>query len=190
MRELQHGDGGQASSVSRSLLLSYTLAHAIPPHPSFPLSADILWNAKQSGQSPHLGFYSRDAKHIFFPGIAPLSLSICSAAPRKSVWTGGEGRGAQPETRTPTRRFGRLERELWLVFIFINCRKPISAALLRLSSLLHCKLSYISKTFFYIYLTQNIWQRTPLLIPDLAVKCEIAGQEDKLRMSDTSSCCL
>lgn len=36
-----------------SLLLS---SPTIPPHPSFPFSAAILWNAKQSGQSPHLGF--------------------------------------------------------------------------------------------------------------------------------------
>lgn len=31
-------------------------SRTIPPHPPFPFSADILWNPKQSGRGPHLGF--------------------------------------------------------------------------------------------------------------------------------------
>lgn len=55
----------QALTLYQPVPLVLLSTPAIPPHPSFPFSAYMLWNAKQSGQSPHLGFPLKTSWHIF-----------------------------------------------------------------------------------------------------------------------------
>lgn len=46
---------GSALMLRQGQFLSGS-SRTIPPHPPLPFSADVLWNPKQSGQGPHLGF--------------------------------------------------------------------------------------------------------------------------------------
>lgn len=74
---------GRGSTLSTVLVPPSCSRPIIIPHPSFPLSADILWNAKQLSQSQHPSLPSRHQANFFLAQLSshkpPLPHSQASA---------------------------------------------------------------------------------------------------------------